>query len=304
MAVILVTGGCGFIGSHVVDALVARGDTVRVIDNLSSSSDRFLPPSATLLVGDVADTGLLEKAMTGCDGIIHLAAIASVQICQEQWVLSHRTNVLGCVSVFDTAARHAPHAPVIYASSAAIYGDNPNTPLRETEAPTPLTSYGTDKWANERYAQIAHRYHGISNVGLRFFNVYGPRQDPSSPYSGVISRFMHASTAQLPITVYGDGEQTRDFIHVSDIVRLILAALDYARNHDGAHIFNGCSGTETSLLALVEHISALKETALVARHTAPRAGDIRRSTGNPEKAAKTLGFTGQMSLKKGLQDIF
>lgn len=303
MARILVTGGCGFVGSHIVDALAARGDSVHVLDNLSSGTKEYLPQNVTLTVGDVANPNDVATAMHGCDGVVHLAAIASVQQCRDRWADSHRTNVLGAVTVFDAAAKSVPSLPVVYASSAAVYGDNPALPLKETETPAPLTSYGLDKWTNEHYAAMAHRTYGLSSVGLRFFNIYGPRQNPSSPYSGVISLFSHAAKNNTPITLFGDGLQTRDFIHVSDIVRLVLSALDYATNNTDALVLNGCSGTQSSLLNLIGALNNIHNTTLEVQHKPAREGDIRLSAGSPDEAQRLLGFQSKTSLKDGLPSI-
>jgi len=293
---ILVTGGCGFIGSHVVDALVARGDTVGVLDDLSSGKRENLNPEAVLVEGSVADAALVKSLGKTFDAIIHLAAIASVQVCENEPARASRTNVDGLNAVF--AAATVRGIPVIYASSAAVYGDNTNLPLSETETPRPLGNYGYHKFENE---QTAARYAGrVPSVGLRFFNVYGPRQDPSSPYSGVISIFAAKAKAGQPLTFYGDGEQTRDFIYIGDIVRLILASLDQAK---GTAIYNGCTGRATSLKELAAAIGAAVGKALTTKHEDARVGDIRLSLGNSALAEKNLGFVATTPLAEGLKAL-
>jgi len=301
MIKILITGGCGFIGSHVADALIARGDSVTILDNLSSGKRSNAPEAAQVIEGDINDEALVQKLAASHDAIIHLAAIASVQLCRDHWLHSHRTNVAGTVSVLDAAARAVHKPPVIYASSAAVYGDNPNLPLAESEIPAPLTSYGLDKLSNEHYAALAFRAHGATSTGLRFFNVYGPRQDPSSPYSGVISIFAQAALNDSGITFLGDGQQTRDFIYVGDIVRLILCALDTPAPQ--ARVFNGCTGNATSLLQLAQTLRDVTGNALSASHGAPRAGDIRHSLGNPRAASEAIGFSARVSLADGLAPL-
>lgn len=303
MARILVTGGCGFIGSHVVDALVARGDQVLVLDNLSSGSKDYLPDGASLTMGDVSDPEAVTYAMRACDGVVHLAAIASVEQCRQSWATSHRSNVLGAVTVMDVAATSVPSVPVVYASSAAVYGNNATLPLLESEPAAPLTSYGLDKWANERYAEMANRTYGLSTVGLRFFNVYGPRQNPASPYSGVISLFADAAKNRTPIQLYGDGTQTRDFIYVGDVVKLVLAALDYASATTTCELVNGCTGKQTSLLDLIALLNAAYNTTLEVHHSTAREGDILHSVGSPARAAEKIGFTAGITLAKGLDKI-
>jgi UDP-glucose 4-epimerase len=301
MAQILVTGGCGFIGSHVAEALLARGDHVTILDNLSSGVRGNAPTGATLIEGDINNEALVRELVAAHSGIVHLAAIASVQQCRDQWLASHRTNVSGTISIFDAAARAAHKPPVIYASSAAVYGDNPRIPLAESEMPAPLSSYGLDKLANEHYAAHAWRAYGVASVGLRFFNVYGPRQDPSSPYSGVISIFANAARKNAPITLLGDGEQTRDFIYVGDIAELVLASL--ASAHEGATLLNGCTGNSTSLLQLAATLRTLTGATMPAQHASPRAGDIRHSLGNPKQARAHAGFVAKTPLYDGLATL-
>ena len=295
---LLVTGGCGFIGSHVVDRLLNLGHQVTVLDNLSSGNRDHLDPLARLLVGDVADAALVSSLVARAEAVIHLAAVASVEACNNDWLNAHRTNLTGTVTVFDAARPNK--TPVIYASSAAIYGDNPALPLAETAVSNPLSAYGLDKLSCEKQAAIGWNFHGIPSVGLRFFNVYGPRQDASSPYSGVISKFVAAARAGAPLTFFGDGEQTRDFIYVEDVVSLITLALTH---HAGARVVNGCTGTATSLKQLAHAIGEATGLPITTQHAAPKAGDIRHSLGAPELAKSLLQFQSHTSLSVGLKQL-
>lgn len=203
MGTYLVTGGCGFIGSHLVDALLGGGHEVRVVDDLSTGKRENLPDGVELFLGDVADGALMRRAMMDVDGCFHLAAVASVQRGNEDWLGTHRVNLTGAVTVFDLARNCRPSGPVpvVYASSAAVYGDNPALPLAEDAATRPLSAYGADKLGCELHARVAWLVHRVPNVGFRFFNVYGPRQDPKSPYSGVIAIFAGKVAARQQITV-------------------------------------------------------------------------------------------------------
>lgn len=301
MATFLVTGGAGFIGSHLVEALLARGDKVRVLDDLSTGRKANLPPGAELVVGDVADRNLVERAMAGADGCFHLAAIASVAKANEEWLPTHRTNLTGAIAVFDCAkkAKAGSPIPVVYASSAAVYGDNQDVPLGEGATTRPLTAYGADKLGCELHARVASVVHGVPTAGLRFFNVYGPRQDPKSPYSGVIAIFAGRLKARQTITINGDGLQTRDFIYVGDVVKHLIAAL--ARASLTAEVYNVCTGRETTVLELARQIAAtLGERAEIV-HGPARAGDIRVSRGDPAKASASLGLRADIFLAEGLK---
>jgi UDP-glucose 4-epimerase len=302
VSLILVTGGCGFIGSHLVDALLMAGHRVRVLDDLSTGKRCNIPVDRVdLQIGDVSNPACVAKAMAGVDGCFHLAAIASVQRSVEDWVAVHRVNLTGSIAVFD-AARSCGAAgkavPVIYASSASVYGDNPNLPLQETETPRPLTAYGADKLGSELHARVAGAVHGVPSCGLRFFNVYGPRQDPTSPYSGVISIFTSKLRDGEPIAVYGDGRQTRDFIFVADVVRHLLAALAVASTD--APVLNVCTGRATSVLALARSIGTSLCHEPFIRHLPARFGDIRHSLGSPDKSRQVLGIAADIDLMSGL----
>lgn len=295
----LVTGGCGFIGSHLCDALVARGDDVIILDNLSSGKRENIPEKAKLVVGDITDAKLVAELMKEVDGCFHLAAIASVERSKIEWQYTHTVNQTGTINIFAASAQRKTPVPIVYASSAAVYGDNPDVPLVESETISPLSAYGVDKAACELHARIASSVHNVPTLGLRFFNVYGPRQDPASPYSGVISIFASKISRGEEIAVYGDGEQSRDFIYVRDVANALLASMQ--RCDRGAYVLNVCTGIITSVNKLAETISRMSGKPLKKRHLAARTGDIRISVGNPDLVTRTLGWKPVSSLDGGLR---
>jgi UDP-glucose 4-epimerase len=297
MATILVTGGAGFIGSHVCDALLAAGDSVRVLDDLSTGNRANLDPRVAFLPGDVGDAGAVDAAADGADGIVHLAAVASVQRSNEDWAGTHRANLTGAIRVFD-AARRSGRIPVVYASSAAVFGDNPNLPLREDSSVRPLSAYGADKLGCELHARVAGTVHGVPTAGFRFFNVFGPRQDPASPYSGVISIFAARVQAGQPCTILGDGGQARDFVYVADVVAALRAGLEAASTD--APIFNVGTGVSTSVLDLAKTLQRLAGSAADPIFAPPRAGDIRLSLSDCTKLRR-VGWAPQVSLEAGLE---
>lgn len=299
----LVTGGAGFIGSHLADALLAAGHRVRVLDDFSTGSPANLDPRCDVLRGDVADAAAVRRAMHGVAGCFHLAAIASVARANEDWLGTHRVNLTGTIAVLD-AARDGGGVPVVYASSAAVYGTVEGV-AEEAMRPLPMTAYGADKLGSEQHARVAALVHGVPSFGLRFFNVYGPRQDPASPYSGVISIFARRVEERAPIAVHGDGQQTRDFVYVSDVVAHLVAAmrhlsLDRVRSVPCAHVANVCTGRETSVLELVRTLGDLSGHVPIVVHGPARPGDIRRSVGSPAHAAAVLGVRAGVRLRDGL----
>ena len=295
----LVTGGAGFIGSHLADALLRAGHQVRVLDDLSTGKRANLDPRCAVSVGDVADPDTVRAAMAGVDGCFHLAAIASVARGNEDWMGTHRVNLGGTIAVLD-AARAAGGLPVVYASSAAVYGTWDQV-ASEDVAPSPLSAYGADKLGSEQHARVAAVVHGVPSVGFRFFNVYGPRQDPKSPYSGVISIFVDALMARRGLTIHGDGRQSRDFVYVDDIVAFLLAGMRRASAEPGALVLNACTGRETSIRHLAETLGELLQTQPSITAGPARAGDVRRSVGDPARAAALLRVEARTSLAHGLE---
>ncbi len=298
MATYLVTGGAGFIGSHLVDALLAAGHRVRVLDDLSTGKRANLDAAAELVLGDVADPDAVRAAFAGVDGCFHLAAIASVARCNEDWSGTHRVNLGGMVAVLDAA--RARRLPVVYASSAAVYGGLDGV-AGEGSPTVPLSAYGADKLGSEQHARAGSVVHGVPSVGLRFFNVYGPRQDPASPYSGVISLFAAATVARRGLTVHGDGQQTRDFVFVADIVAFLVAAMGVAAQDGGALVLNACTGREISILTLAETVGGLLQSRPAVTHGPARPGDVRHSRGDPALATQLLGLQARTPLQAGLE---
>ena len=300
MAHFLVTGGAGFIGSHLVDALLDEGHAVRVLDDLSSGHRNNLPRQVELTEADVTDPVAVERAFDGVDGCFHLAAIASVARSHREWLCTHQVNLTGTINVFDQA-RPSPHhreIPVVYASTAAIYGNCGSFPVDEESPAAPLSAYGADKHACELHARVAGAIHGVPTVGLRFFNLYGPRQDPLSPYSGVISLFADRLLRGEPVEIFGDGEHARDFTYIHDAVGALLRAMPAANT--SAFVFNVCTGTATSVRGLAQIMAELCGTDLVVHHRPARCGEVRISIGDPQRAVERLGFTARTKLFDGL----
>lgn len=297
MATILVTGGCGFIGAHLCAALSARGDQLRVLDDLSTGFEAKLPRGTRFLRGDINQIATLAEAIEGVDACFHLAAIASVERGTQDWLGTHRTNLSATIGLFNLARRRA--IPVVYASSAAVYGRGDGHQLAEGAPRAPLSSYGADKLGCEQHAQVAGLVHGVPTLGLRFFNVFGPGQDPASPYSGVISIFCDRLARGLPITIYGDGRQTRDFVFVGDVVRALLAALPRAAL--SAPVVNVCTGIAVTIQGLAEMIAGLNGLPLEIRRQMPRAGEIPHSLGSPVRARELLGLGMPVPLREGLR---
>lgn len=297
---LLVTGGCGFIGSHLVDKLVRLGNQVVVLDDLSSGRRDRLPPGVPLIEADVGSSDAVEAAMADVDGCFHLAAVASVPRTIEDWAHAHRTNLGGTVNVLSAARRPArgKPCPVVYASSAAVYGDPAIVPIDEAAPTRPLSPYGLDKLTGEYHAALMHDFAGVPSTGLRFFNVYGPRQDPSSPYSGVISRFVERAAIGQPLVIFGDGKQVRDFVHVEDVVEHLTAAL--VTGGKGARVFNVCTGRIVSIREVAELVVRVTGSGAAIEHREPRAGDIRVSVGKPRRAIEALGAIATVSLETGL----
>jgi UDP-glucose 4-epimerase len=284
MATVLVTGGCGFVGSHLCAALRARGDRVRVLDDLSSGTEGNLAPGATLLIGDVSRPATVRQAMAGVDACFHLAAMPAVEHGMQDWFGTHRTNLSGTVALLEAAKPRG--IPVVYASSAAVYGDSRMLPLREDAAARPLSALGADKLGCEQHALVAGHAHRVPTAGLRLFNVYGPRQNPNSPYAGVVPVFCDRMMRGHMVEILGDGYQTRDFVYVGDVVAMLLAAMRVVSL--AAPVFNVCTGQSTSVLALAALVAELCDRPLELRHRPARPGDIRHSFGEPLWARSRL----------------
>ena len=300
-APILITGGAGFIGSHLADALLAKGYSVRVLDDLSTGKRSNLPlanPALELIHGDVADAQVVAQAMAGCAAVAHLAAVASVQASVDDPVKTHQSNFIGTLNVCE-AMRKTGVRRVLFASSAAVYGNNgEGQPIDEDTAKAPLTPYASDKLASEYYLDFYRREHGLEPAIFRFFNIYGPRQDPSSPYSGVISIFTERARQGLPISLYGDGEQTRDFFYVEDLVALLVQALEQPEVAAGAVNvgLNQVNSLNQLLAALKSVLGDLPEVS----YGPARAGDIRHSRANNQRLLERFELAPITPLAVGL----
>lgn len=298
---VLITGGAGFIGSHTVDLLLDKGVPVRVLDNLSSGFRHNLPANHHLLEfidGDIRDKAMVEHCMQDVSHCLHLAAQVSVVASLEDPEFSAQQNIIGFINVLEAARKNAVER-LVYASSAAIYGDPVTIPLAEHIDKTQLSPYGLEKQINEQYADLYQHLYGISSLGQRFFNVYGPRQDPNSPYAGVIALFVDRISQNKPLSVFGNGKQTRDFIYVGDVARANVAALQ--SQVDGA--CNIATGIETSLLDLINVLSEITRQTADVHFEAPRVGDIVHSLAVNTKMEKALGIQAQTSLKQGLEQL-
>jgi UDP-glucose 4-epimerase len=296
----LVTGGCGFIGSHLTAALVARGAAVRVLDDLSNAAPGDLPRGIELIHGDIADPMVVRQAMQGIGGCFHLAGLASVPQCQRQWLSAHRTNLTGTVNVLDAAHRERPAnpVPVVYASSATIYGNHEDHLLSERLPPRPISSYGADNVGAELHARIARAVHAIPAVGLRLFNVYGPRQSPRAPYASVVTMFCERLRAGRPITIFGDGHQTRDFLYIADAVAALLAAMDHLPLVP--ETLNVASGRGITIVDLAGRIAAMCGVEAEIAFGPARQGDIRYLTGDITRARDYLGFEPKTDIESGI----
>lgn len=297
-APILITGGAGFIGSHTVDLLLESGCQVRVLDNLSSGSRGNLPRSSRLqfIHGDILDRKTVQIATEGVNHVLHLAAQVSVQKSVDNPIQSCQQNILGFLTILDAA--HKVGARLVYASSAAVYGEPIELPIKETHPLSPISPYGLEKVTNEQYASLYTRLHGTSQLGLRYFNVYGPRQDLTSPYSGVITKFIHMLLAGRSLTVRGDGLQERDFIHVRDVARANVAAL----SSDYVGVLNIAGGQAITIRQLTEVMTRILGSAIVLSHTPNIPGDIRHSVAQNGAMIKRLGKP-QVTLEEGLAEL-
>ncbi|CAM4059940.1 NAD-dependent epimerase/dehydratase family protein [Ectopseudomonas alcaliphila] len=304
MAEFLVTGGAGFIGSNLVDALLAAGHRVRVLDNLSMGKRSNLPldnPRLHFIEGDVADAEVVAQAVAGCAGVAHLAAVASVQASVDDPVSTHQSNFIGTLNVCEAMRQHGVRR-VVYASSAAIYGNNgEGVAIDEATAKAPLTPYASDKLAGEHYLDFYRRQHGLEPAVFRFFNIFGPRQDPSSPYSGVISIFTQRAQQGLPISVFGDGEQTRDFFYVGDLVALLMQGL--LSEQVVSDPLNVGWSQAVSLNQLLAEIGVLCGGLPPLTHLPARAGDIRHSRADNTRLQAHYRMPQQTPLREGLRQL-
>jgi UDP-N-acetylglucosamine/UDP-N-acetyl-alpha-D-glucosaminouronate 4-epimerase len=299
---VLVTGGAGFIGSNLVRALLARGDDVRVLDNFSTGNRANLAglsQDVELVEGELRSYERVHNAIRGVELVFHLGALGSVPRSVQDPLTSSAVNVEGTLNVL-LAARDEGVRRVVYASSSSIYGGQPQLPLKETMAPDPISPYGVAKLAAERYCVSFTRvYHSFETVVLRYFNVFGPRQDPRSQYAAVVPLFVTAIAAGRPVTVFDDGEQSRDFTYIDNIVAANLLAAD-AGDASG-RIFNISSGAPATVNELAEAIGRLLGKPVEREYQPPRAGDLRNSWADVTAARDALGYEPSVSLEDGLR---
>ncbi|OFW14905.1 MAG: Vi polysaccharide biosynthesis protein VipB/TviC [Acidobacteria bacterium RIFCSPLOWO2_02_FULL_67_21] len=299
MALYLITGGAGFIGSHLAEELVRRGERVRVVDNLSTGKRANLAHlDVEVIVGDLAEMPVARRAVEGADFVLHQAAIPSVPRSVQDPLTSHRANIDATLNVL-IAARDARVGRVVYAGSSSAYGDTPTLPKVETMAAAPLSPYALQKLVGEQYGQMFTRLYGLETVTIRYFNVFGPRQDPSSPYSGVISLFISALCEGRAATIYGDGEQTRDFTYVANVVDGVLTAC-HAPGVSG-EVINVATGGRTSLNVLYRALQDLIGARVEPGYAASRAGDVRDSQADITKAQRLLAYRPTVSFAEGLR---
>jgi UDP-glucose 4-epimerase len=300
MAHYLVTGGAGFIGSHLAEALVDRGERVRVVDSFVTGHRRNLAHlgGIELIEGDLADLEVARRAVSGIEVVLHQAAIPSVPRSVADPVESHRANIDASFNVL-VAARDAGVRRVVYAGSSSAYGDTPTLPKVETMPPAPRSPYALQKLVAEQYCQLFTTLYGLETVTIRYFNVFGPRQDPSSAYSGVISLFISALCGRRRATIYGDGEQTRDFTYVDNVVDGVLRAA-HAGGASG-EVINVATGGRVSLNQLHRAIRRLTGADSEPTYAAPRAGDVRDSQADISKARQLLGYEPKVALEEGLE---
>jgi nucleoside-diphosphate-sugar epimerase len=297
----LVTGGAGFIGSHIVDELVRRGHEVIVLDDLSAGKEENLAGVRAKIdfrLGSTIDLRALQSASKGADYVIHLAARTSVPKSVVDPLETNRVNVDGTLNVL-VAARDAKLRRIVYAASSSAYGETPTLPKVESMQPQPISPYGVTKYVGELYAQVFGRVYGLENASLRYFNVFGPRQDPTSQYSGVLSRFMLALIEGDPLTIYGDGEQSRDFTYVDNIVDETLRACE-ATAASGM-VFNGGTGVRITLNQVVKLLQKITGKKISVNYDPPRAGDIRDSQADISLAKKVLGYAPVVMFEEGLK---
>jgi UDP-N-acetylglucosamine/UDP-N-acetyl-alpha-D-glucosaminouronate 4-epimerase len=297
----LVTGGAGFIGSNIVDELVRRGHSVAVLDDFSAGKDKNLVAAdgaATIFRASICDIEAVREAARGAEVVIHLAARTSVPRSVKEPLETNRVNVDGTLNVL-LAARDAGARRVVLAASSSAYGDTPVLPKTESLPPAPISPYGVSKLVGELYAEVFGRAYGLDNVSLRYFNVFGPRQDPGSPYSGVLSRFMLAILQNQPLVIFGDGEQSRDFTYVDNVVDATLRACEA----DGVSgmVFNIAVGRRTTLNEIVRLLEEITGSKLRVQYDPPRSGDIRDSHASIALARSRLGYSPRVDLEEGLR---
>jgi len=303
LANILVTGGAGFIGSHLAETLLKQGHQVRVLDNFSTGKKENLifeepHPSLEIISGDIRDLHDCQRAVAGIDYVFHEAALASVQRSVEDPLTTQAVNVGGTLHIL-MASREAGVKRVIYASSSAIYGDTPVLPKHEEMPPSPLSPYALQKYIGEQYCRLFFQLYGLDTLSLRYFNIFGPRQDPASIYSAVIPRFIEALVEGRSPVVYGDGEQSRDFTYVENVVEANVLAM--AVSHGHGEVMNIACGQRTSLNQLLEILQRILKSKVRATYQDPRLGDVKHSLADIGKAIAFLHYQPRIGIETGLK---
>jgi len=297
----LVTGGAGFIGSSIVEELVRRGHSVVVLDDLSAGKEVNLAAVRDKIhvrLGSITDLAVIREACAGADYVIHLAARTSVPRSVKDPIESNQVNIDGTLNVL-VAARDAKVRRFVYAASSAAYGETPALPKVESMPPAPISPYGLTKYVGELYAQVFGRVYGLENACVRYFNVFGPRQDPTSQYSGVLSRFMLAILEGQNPVIYGDGEQSRDFTYIENIVDETLRACE-TKDASG-RVFNGGTGERITLNQVLQQLETITGKKIVAKYEPARNGDIRDSQADVSLARSVLGYEPKVQFAEGLQ---
>ena len=301
MKLALVTGGAGFIGSHLVEGLLARGVAVRVLDNFATGRLENLSAvtgKIELLEGDVSNLPTVRSAVRKVDVVFHEAALPSVERSVKNPLESNEVNITGTLNVL-LAARDEGVQRVVFAASSAAYGNSPVLPKEETMMPEPLSPYAVSKLAAEQYARIFFELYGLSTISLRYFNVFGPRQDPTTQYAGVVAKFITCALEGKPFPVYGDGEQSRDFTYVSNVVDANLLAAEATVK--GAPLMNIAYGQRASLNQIIDMLNELTGQNLVTQYGPDRAGDVRHSHASLKRAKEMLGYAPKVDLLEGLR---
>lgn len=301
MSLYLVTGGAGFIGSYLVRSILERGESVRILDNFSTGNRKNLAgveAEVEILEGDLRELEDARRGTAGVDYVFHQAAIPSVPRSVQEPIESHQANATGTLNLL-VAARDAEVRRLVYASSSSVYGANPTLPKVESMRPEPLSPYAVSKLTAEQYCLVFHQLYGLETVALRYFNVFGPRQDPNSPYSGVVSRFIDALRSGEAPRIDGDGEQTRDFTYVENVARANLAAC-HGEGAAGGVYNIGCQ-TRTSVNELWQSMAAIAGSSLHPSYGPARTGDVRDSLADITRAREALGFEPEVGLEEGLE---
>jgi nucleoside-diphosphate-sugar epimerase len=300
----VVTGGAGFIGSNTVDELVKRGHSVVVLDDLSSGKEENLAEvrsKITLIKGSITDIEVVRKAMHEAEYVLHLAARTSVPRSVKDPIESNKINIDGTLNVL-VAARDAKAKRIVFAASSSAYGETPTLPKVETMVPAPISPYGVTKFVGELYLQTFGRCYGLENVSLRYFNIFGPRQDPSSPYSGVLAKFCTAFLEETQPVIFGDGEQTRDFTYVENAVQANLLAFEAPQV--SGKVFNVGVGGRVSLNEVVATLAKISGKQLEVKYDPPRDGDIRDSQADISQARELLAYDPQIDFEEGIRRTF